>query len=385
MHMQGETTKRSDSVRQAGRWRRVVAIALALGALGATSVAANASAATAPATFYGVVPQTGLDGTDFERMGKGKVGTLRIVITWAAIDTTSAADDSDWSTIDPLVFEAAENGVEILPFIYGTPKWVAKGLDHSKCKGAKCGIYAPKSKAGLAAWKTFVGEVVARYGPGGEFWALHPEVPEKPIHAYQLWNEQNSESFYAPEPDPKAYTKLLAAGAEAIRAGDPAAQVVLGGMAELAGSHKAIRGSEYLAELYKVGGASKSFDGVAPHPYGATVGKVSSQIDLYRSVMKHAHDSGASMWVTEIGAGSANGGNSLNRGPAGQASLLTQIYKYFLKQRTKLHVETVDWFSWQDSSQSICSWCASSGLLTKTGTTKPSWKALVKLTGGVTD
>ena len=39
------------------------------------------------------------------------------------------------------------------------------------------------------------------------------------------------------------------------------------------------------------------------------------------------------MYVTEVGAGSASGGNPLNRGTKGQAKLLKQIYKYFLKQR----------------------------------------------------
>ena len=153
---------------------------------------------------------------------------------------------------------------------------------------------------------------------------------------------------------------------------------------ELAGSHKAILGSEYLAKLYKVKGVKDTFDAVAPHPYGATLGKVTSQIDLYRQAMKKAHDSGASMYVTEVGAGSKKGGSSLNRGKKGQATLLRDIYKYFAKQRNKLHVEAVDWFSWQDSPTSICSWCSSSGLLTTSGQAKPSYKEFTKLTGGST-
>ena len=49
-------------------------------------------------------------------------------------------------------------------------------------------------------------------------------------------------------------------------------------------------GSEYLAELYDVKGASKNFDGVAPHPYGKSINKVSGQVDLYREVIKDARD-----------------------------------------------------------------------------------------------
>ena len=73
---------------------------------------------------------------------------------------------------------------------------------------------------------------------------------------------------------------------------------------------------------------------------------------------------------------------TLNKGKKGQATLLTDTYKYFAKARNKYNVQAVDWFSWQDQQTSICSWCASSGLLTTTGAAKPSLKAFVKLTGG---
>jgi hypothetical protein len=358
---------------------------VALAILATLTAGVGTSAAKAPASFYGVVPQTSLDSSDFERMGQGKVGTLRTAITWAVIDQSSATDDNDWSSVDPIVLEAARNGIDVQPFIFGTPTWVAKGLDGFNCTKSKCGLFAPKSKAALDAFKAFVGEAVDRYGPDGEFWTLHPDVTKTPIRVWQILNEQNSESFYQPKPSPKGYAKVLAAANEAIDARDPAADVVLGGMPELAGSHKAIPGSEYLEQLYGVSGVDNSFDAVAPHPYGATIGKVSSQIELYRKVMKRAGDSGAAMYVTEVGAGSASGGSSLNRGTRGQATLLTQIYKYFAKQRTKFNVEAVDWFSWMDSKSSICSWCSSSGLLTTKAKAKPSYKAFTKLTGGSAD
>jgi hypothetical protein len=347
-----------------------------------TMGAATGSAAKAPSSFFGVSSQTPLATDDFAQMGKAKVGSLRVVIDWSAIDPTAAAGDNNFSSVDPIVLNAAANGVQVFPFIFGTPTWVAKDLDNQKCNGAKCVIYAPKTAAGLAAWKTFVGEVVDRYGPNGQFWAEHPEVPKVPIEDYQIWNEMNSESFFQPKPNAKAYAKLLSAAAEAIRARDSSANVVLGGMPELSGSRKAIVASKYLASLYKVKGAKDDFDGVAPHPYGASVAKVASQVEKYRKVMKRAGDSRADMFVTEIGAGSAKGGSSLNRGKDGQAKLLTDTYKYFVKKRNSFNVQVVHWFSWMDSTISICDWCKTSGLLTKTGKAKPSYKAFAKLTGG---
>ena len=362
-----------------------IATAGILALVTALSVGAGSATAKAPASFYGVVPQTNLGAADLARMGTGKVGTLRVIVNWSAIDTSAASGDNNWSVLDPVVLEAARNNIEVLPFIYGTPTWVAQGIDNQKCStDAKCVFFAPKSQAALAEWQRFIGDAVDRYGPGGDLWTQNPGVTAKPITAWQLWNEMNSESFYKPKPTVKGYAKLLAAGSDAIAQRDPSAEVVLGGMPELAGSRKAIPGSEYLADLYDVRGVKDDFDGVAPHPYGATIAKVSQQVKTYRKVMKQAGDGGALMYVTEVGAGSASGGNSLNRGKKGQASLLTDIFKYFAKKRNSFNVATVNWFSWQDITESICSWCSTSGLLTKTGKAKPSYKAFTKLSGGTT-
>ncbi len=370
---------------RAGARRRVAVLSVLIGALGALTFSPAAQAkAKAPADFFGVSPQTTVFGGDVDRMGVAKVGVMRIIINWAAVDQTAAPDDNDWTGPDSIMLEAARNGIEIQPFIFGTPSWVAQGLDNQKCTGDDCVVYAPKSKAALAAWEKFVSEAVARYGPGGTFFQLNPGVPQNPITDWQAWNEMNSETFYAPKPSPKKYAKLLKAFAAGVNSQDRRAKVVLGGMAELAGSKQAVDGSGYLADLYKVKGAKKSFDGVAIHPYGASVGKIADQTDLFTDVIKKARDKKVGLWVTEIGAGSDKGGSSLNRGTKGQAKLLKAGYKYFIKKRKKLNVQVVDWFSWQDSPVEICVWCTSSGLLALDGSAKPSLKEFVKLTGGST-
>ena len=71
----------------------------------------------------------------------------------------------------------------------------------------------------------------------------------------------------------------------------------------------------------------------------------------------------AGLWVTETGWGSSTGSNPLEVGPSGQAQRLGEVYRYFARERNRLNVKTVIWFSWRDSSVSICAWCASSGLL----------------------
>ena len=143
-----EQVKKMTEVKATMRQRaRAIGIATAIALLTAAIAGTGTSvAAKAPAEFYGVVPQTHLTANDFERMGTGKVGSVRLIMNWAAIDPTQQGD-YDWSSFDPLVLEAAANGIQVLPFVYGTPAWVASGIDNQNCNGSKCGAYAPKSAA----------------------------------------------------------------------------------------------------------------------------------------------------------------------------------------------------------------------------------------------
>ena len=85
-------------------------------------------------------------------------------------------------------------------------------------------------------------------------------------------------------------------------------------MPELAGSKKATPASEYLRRFYASRASRRTSTGSRLHPYGASLGKVSDQVERFRDVMMRAGDRKAELWVTEIGAGSADGGNPLNRG-----------------------------------------------------------------------
>lgn len=360
--------------------RGALSLALAVAAVFAVVTAPTSSAV--PRSFFGVVPQTLLGDADFARMGQGKVGTLRIILNWAAVE--AQPDAYSWSFYDDIVAGAAQNGVTVLPFVYGTPKWVARGLDRSRCT-RNCSLFAPRKKKALLHWRDFIADAVARYGPNGAFFAENPDVPRKAIRVWQIWNEQNSRDFYRPKPSPKKYAKLLDQAAKAIRNNDPNADVILGGMAEfrrLAATPKVIAGSDYLDRLYRVGGAKRDFDGVAPHPYAGKVARVIRQTNATRKVMRKHRDGRASLWITELGWASSKGGNPLRVGAKTQAKRLTQALRFYKRRSNRYNVKTVNWFSWVDSPATICSWCAASGLFKPGLVEKPAWRAFVKFTGG---
>jgi hypothetical protein len=345
----------------------------------------DALASAAPRPFFGVVPQAPLEAEDYERMGEGRVGTLRVLLTWLATDPTAAPDDYGWDGFDPIVADAARQRIEILPFLYGTPAWAANELDGYDCEGGECGTFAPTSEKALAAWGEWVGAVVDRYGPGGEFWAENPQLPEKPIRTWQIWNEQNSPSFYTPTPDPASYARVLAAAEKAIHRRDPEADVVLGGMfgTPLKGELPAYTAWDFLDRLYEIEGAEDTFDGIGAHPYAAKLAKAESQVELMRDSVERAGDD-AGIWITEIGWASGGEANPLNRGPEGQAQQLTDAYELFLERREDWNIETVTWYAWRDyQGEGLCVWCPESGLFEEDELEpKPSWEALTELTGG---
>ena len=283
--------------------------------------------------------------------------------------------------IDAIVAEAAGRGIEVLPVLYGTPAWIAERLDRRRCAPG-CDVYPPRSDAALRAWRRFVADAVRRYGRGGTFWEQHPALPKRPIVAWQVWNEQNSPDFFAPRISIGRYRRLLGVASSAVRGADQRADVVLGGMAEIAGVHGARTGWSYLRALYRRPGVERDFDGVAPHPYAADVAGVRRQIRRTRRVVRRAGDPGASMWISEIGLASGDGGDPFEVGPAAQARHLRRSFAFVRARRGRLNAKAVVWFSWRDSATPICAWCATSGLFDHYYAAKPAFRAFTRFTGG---
>jgi polysaccharide biosynthesis protein PslG len=340
---------------------------------------APSSATAAASTFWGVSSQTPVAAADLARMAEAEVGTLRALFSWAAIEPGPGG--RDWSSSDALVAAAAANGIRVLPVLGGTPDWVARGPDRRRCVD-DCGVHPPRSRAALRAWRRFVGDAVRRYGRGGEFWSLHPELAARPIVAWQIWNEQNSPDFFAPRISARRYARVLDRAAHAIRGADRRATVVLGGMAEFAGVRGARPAWRYLRALYRLQGARRDFDGVGVHPYAANVAGVRKQLSRTRRAMRRAGDRRARIWVTEIGVASGTGGDPFELGTLGQADHLRRSFRLLRDRRRRLGIRVVIWFSWRDSPTALCAWCPTSGLFDGAYAAKPAFEAFTRFTGG---
>jgi hypothetical protein len=358
----------------------VLAISLAL----CIWPAASPAQSSPPSTFFGVSPQSPLTSADYQRMASGRIGTVRVFVDWASIDRGSGGS-YDWSSLDQTVSEAAAHGVSVVPFVFGTPEWVARQLDFRNCRPPACSVFAPVGQAALAEWQRFLTAAVARYGPEGDFFAANPYQPYQPITVWQLWNEQNSATFFKPKPDIDSYATLVKTGAEAVHSVDPAARILLGGMFGNPGGVKQPKlfAWNYLRKLYRVPGIGNQFDGIAVHPYAARMAKVIEQVKLMYKATVQAHDR-TEMWITEIGWSSGTGNNPLERGKRGQADRLQDAFGWFLSHRTRYRIQNVTWFAWRDlAGKPICQWCGNAGLFTaSTLKPKPAWNALMTFTGG---
>jgi Glycosyl hydrolase catalytic core len=358
------------------------------GALLVAAVAAPPAAAGPRPGFYGVVPQTKLRLADFDRMQTGKVAVLRVPMPWGDIDQGPTEDNLvaphyNWAKFDTTVLRASRSGIRILPTVYGLPPWLAS---LQGCPST-CFKLGPSTVSAYVGFSLFMRAAVARYGPDGVFWRAHPGLPYKPINTWQIWNEQNSSDFWKPYPDVEAYKNLVIAGGEAAHSVDPKSRVILGGMVGDPAQHGKYTATawSFFAALYSDPRARAAFDGVALHPYGATLRSVKHTMWKLRSELRADGGANDPVWITEIGWASGGEPNPLNRGPNGQADLLTQVFDFFTAKRRAFNLANVDYYAWRDGSPNgdYCAWCRKAGLFPfRSLRPKPAWHAFTSFTGG---
>ena len=116
--------------------------------------------------------------------------TLRVPIFWANVQPRRTT--LHWGATDKVVGDLAVRGIRPVPFVYGSPAWVAQSPAAA----------AWKHKEG-ERWRRFLTRLVERYGPGGAYWEGkyepdHPGARAVPITAWQIWNEPNLRAFFLP-------------------------------------------------------------------------------------------------------------------------------------------------------------------------------------------
>jgi hypothetical protein len=259
-------------------------------------------------------------------------------------------------------------GIKVLVVVHRTPSWAGGGT-------------TPPDPGRFAR---FMGELAQR-------------VPA--VDAWELWNEPDSQEFWAGAPQPAAYSAVVRAAYPAIKAVQPNDIVVLGGLV----------GNDYdfLEQLY-ANGAQGSFDAVAVHTDTACLtngpghyyrderGRIGRYtFSAYREVRQEMldHGDGAKpIWMTEIGwntqstrRGSCNVGRWAGQKRMGvskrrQARFLRRAYRCVAADP---YIGVAFWFGIQDIPGRLTRHARGFGLYNRKGKRKPAAKAFRKLDRGV--
>jgi Cellulase (glycosyl hydrolase family 5)/Bacterial Ig domain len=281
---------------------------------------------------------------------------VRVFATWPDLEPQRGVYAQNWLTSYEQLFHSLPAGTKVIVDVVDTPEWETGSSD------------AHTPPANPADYAAFVGGLAQR-------WAGR-------VAAYEIWNEEDNASWWTGAPNPGAYTALLKATYPVIKAADPAATVVLGGMT----------GNDYpfLEGVYAAGGKG-SFDAIGVHTDTACDVSAPSffirQMDgrmipdsflAYREVhaVELANGDDKPIWMTEMSwrttSATCDEGAWAGQKPEGvseeqQSAYLSQAY-HCMEEAP--YVQLALWFPLQDEGTAV------SGLIRANGSHKPSFAAM---------
>jgi polysaccharide biosynthesis protein PslG len=179
----------------------------------------------------------------------------------------------DFSRLDVLVELARARGLDVLFTFPITSKW-----NHSGETGSVLGVKVGPSHfptKDLESFGRLAREISRRY--------------KKRIRAYEVWNEPDFGIFWKGKPDPAEYLPFLKAGWEAVKAEDPDALILVGGLAKPADA-------SWMDHLLSLGGGSY-FDRMNIHVYPAFA-TLDRALEVQRGLLKK-HGISKPFWITE--------------------------------------------------------------------------------------
>ena len=251
----------------------------------------------------------------------GRVGWAREQFNWNVIEPTD--DDYNWDQYDEIISEYQEHNIQVLGLITYSSSWASEN------PGSSDYYYYPP---GMTAWKDYTYNLAERYKDSIDYW--------------EIWNEPNHSGFW--KGTAAEYAEYLMEASKQIKAANPDAKIVLGG---LSGTD-----TSFLNKIYKeLDGAY--YDVIAIHPYRVKDGNFNYSPEyttsglntlrtdlrnLNRFLRKHK-DKDKPVWITELGWTTYSEGVN-NRA---QANFLMRA---FLQALTVDQVKKVFWYEFKNNS-----------------------------------
>lgn len=199
----------------------------------------------------------------FALMRQAGIGWARTDFDWSGL-LRRQGGPWDFSLLDRTVQMAEDGGITILPILAYDVPWASPAYKH------------------LDLWREYVRRTVGHFKGRLRYW--------------EVWNEPDLEQFWKDTPNPANYTLLLKAAYEEIKAVDPDAVVLLGGLSGIP--------MGFIEGIYQAGGGAY-FDVMNVHPYRypqiPESPSLSEDLRQLRDLMAEHGDADKPVWITEIG------------------------------------------------------------------------------------
>lgn len=353
---------------------RAAVAAVAIGAGLAAAAPATAATPKVPKDFFGVqVDGPVLDGTvpiagEMAKIRAARISLVRGAFSWHEAQPYENPNDVpadeafryrvvdgiaiDFTATDRLVGAAADAGLEVLPVVFGSPRWAADG-------GRRTPNVPPKS---AAAYARYLSALVKRYGRDGEFWEGRPAAQRRTIRGWQVWNEPSLPNFWTQQPFAKRYTALLRTSYRAVKRVEPQADVYLAGMT----SGADVPAWTALRRVYQAGGR-RSFDVIALHPYTKKPSGVLEVVRRARAEARRYGDARKPLALTELSFSSSNGDTTdrfatWDTTERTQALRASQVMRAIATKRRAYRIELANWYTWLSPQVSKVTWPGYAGL-----------------------
>ena len=286
---------------------------------------------------------------------------MRLTMSWHDIET-SPDSYSLLSHYDSAIAKAATSGAKIVVTVYTSPSWASGQADRES---------PPLDPADYADFMRFA---TAR-------WGQH-------VDAWEVWNEPNLIDFWSTGPNASRYAQLLRAAYPAVKAGDPTAPVLFGGVA--------YNDYRFISAAYAaVPDLGNYYDVMATHPYPRPADAPPDRVWLdsdgriavkafaaYREVRKVmvAHGDDKPLWFTEFGW-STNTLDGWGVTESQQAAYLEQALRC-LEQDPYVHVAV--WYMHRNHAWAADAntWEDQLGLVRTDFSRKPAFEAFKRYTPG---
>jgi hypothetical protein len=257
-------------------------------------LAFSTTAAAAP--FYGVCYSWSSDperlAQQLDQIAQSGVGVVRRDASWGTVEPQAPAPDHHyvWTNTDAIAGTLAAHGLTWYPILDYAAPWA------STIPGDQMSAPRPDTIPDYAA---YTAAFAARYGPNGTFWAEHPELPKKPVAAYELGNEPNTDMFWREQATaPEAYADEFAAARAAIKAVDGKTPVVSAG---LLGAN-AMSPSLFLKRMIRRQPSLRTrIDAVGYHPYQMSYAGMRDGIRSVRTTLNALRMGSTPIEITEAG------------------------------------------------------------------------------------